>query len=197
MSFSLKQELLRKLIHLSSFWIVGLVWFLPRVWSILALSVITAFVLMTEYEAYKNSICARIYRVLFSPVLREKEKGDVFGFSGAPYVLVAALLLVIIMPKAVAMFALSVLLVSDSSAAIVGRAVGRHKLLGKKTFEGTAAFLLTGMIICFLFNWGFELPIGIAFVGVCLGCLGDLFNEKVYIDDNLSIPLLTALPFLM
>lgn len=196
MAFSLKQEFLRKLIHLSSFWIVGLIWILPRVWSILALSIITAFVFITEYETHKSPLCARIYRVLFSPVLREKEKGGSFGFSGAPYVLVAALALVIIFPKEVAMFSISILLISDSAAALIGRAFGRFKLIGKKTVEGTSAFLIAGFLVCLLFNWGFGLPILPSFIGVCLGCLGDLFNEKVCIDDNLSIPLLAALPFL-
>ena len=110
MAFSIKQELLRKLIHLSSFWIVGLIWCLPRVWAILVLSLITAFVLMMEYETHKNSVCDYIYRFLFSPVLREKEKDVAFGFSGAPYVLIAALILVILFPKYVAMFGVSVVI---------------------------------------------------------------------------------------
>ena len=196
MAFSLKQEILRKLIHLSSFWIVGLIWVCPRMLAIILISLVTGFVLVTEYAAYKNAICARIYHILFSPVLREKEKTDVFGFSGAPYVLLAALLLVILMPKVVAMFAISVLLLSDTMAALVGRALGRHRLIGKKTWEGTLAFLFVGFMICLIFYAGFGLPIGLAFLGVCLGCLGDLLNDYVHVDDNFSIPLLTALPFL-
>ena len=197
MAFTLKQELLRKLIHLSSFWIVFAIWFLPRVWCILFLCAITIFVLVSEYETHKNSLCARIYRFLFSPVLREKEKDAVFGFSGAPYVLIAALALVIIVSKSVAIFALSVLLISDSSAALMGRAFGRHHLIGHKTVEGTMAFLLSGFLISFLFQYTTYLPLNLCFCGVFLGCLGDLFNEKIHIDDNLSIPLLTALPFLL
>lgn len=196
MAFSFKQELLRKLIHLSSFWIVGLIWICPRLLSVVLLSIVSVVVLIAEYETHKNSICARVYRLLFSPVLREKESNSSFGFSGAPYVLLAALILVIVMPKYVAMFVLSVLLLSDTMAALVGRAVGRHRLVGKKTWEGTSAFLITGFIVCLIFNWAFGLPLNLAFMGVCLGCLGDLFNDKVHIDDNLSIPLLTALPFL-
>lgn len=196
MAFSLKQEILRKLIHLSSFWIVGLIWVCPRLLAIILLSLVSVVVLIAEYETHKNSLCARVYRVLFSPVLREKESDSSFGFSGAPYVLLASLILVILMKKPVAMFALSVLLLSDTMAALVGRAIGRHKLMGKKTWEGTAAFLVTGFVVCFVFCWGYGLPMNLAFMGVCLGCLGDLFNNKVHIDDNLSIPLLTALPFL-
>ena len=74
MAFNLKQEFLRKLIHLSSFWMVAMVWLLPRVWCILMLCTITTIVLIAEYETHKNSLCGRIYRFLFSSVLREKEK---------------------------------------------------------------------------------------------------------------------------
>jgi len=196
MAFSLKQELLRKLIHLSSFWIVGLIWVCPRLLAIILLSLVSVVVLMAEYETHKNSLCARIYRFLFSPVLREKESNSSFGFSGAPYVLLAALILVMVMKRPVAMFALSVLLLSDTMAALVGRAIGRHKLIGKKTWEGTCAFLIAGFVVCWIFNWGFGLPLVRSMLGVCLGCLGDLFNDKLHIDDNLSIPLLAALPFL-
>ena len=196
MPLSLKHEFLRKLIHLSSFWIVGLVWVCPKTWSILLLSAITVFVLVTEYAAHKNSVCMRVYHFLFSSVLREKESYATLGFSGAAYVLLAALILVIIMPKMVAMFALSVLIFSDTMAALIGRAYGRHKLVGKKTWEGTMAFLISGWCICALFVHYGHLPLDPAFFGVFLGCLGDLFNDKVHIDDNLSIPLLAALPFL-
>ncbi|MBQ3695909.1 MAG: phosphatidate cytidylyltransferase [Alphaproteobacteria bacterium] len=196
MAFNLKQEFLRKLIHLSSFWMVAMVWLLPRVWCILMLCTITTIVLIAEYETHKNSLCGRIYRFLFSSVLREKEKDAAFGFSGAAYVLIAALLLVVIMPKVVVMFALSVLLLCDTAAALVGRAIGHYRIIGKKTIEGTVAFVLSGMIVCMLFNWGFGLPVYRALIGVFLGCMGDLLNEKIHIDDNLSIPLLTALPFL-
>ncbi len=196
MAFSFKQEFLRKLIHLSSFWIVGLIWFCPRTIAILLISVVTVFVLLTEYEMHKNPFCARVYHLLFSPVLREKESQATFGFSGAPYVLLAALILVIVMPKDVAMFGVSVLLLSDTMAAIVGRAFGRHPLCGKKTWEGALAFLSSGFLVCFIFDVCFGLPIYLGFVGVCLGCLGDLLNDYIHIDDNFSIPLLAVLPFL-
>lgn len=196
MAFSLKQEFFRKLIHLSSFWIIGLIWLCPRLWAILLLSIVTFIVLVAEYETRKNSLCARIYRILFFPVLREKEKDSSVGFSGASYVLLAALILVIVVPKVVGMFALSVLLLSDTMAALVGRAMGRHRLIGKKTWEGTLAFLLTGLVVCLVFNYFFGLPFDLALMGVYFGCLGDLFNDRIHVDDNMSIPLLAALPFL-
>lgn len=198
MAFSLKQEISRKLIHLSSFWIVGMIYFVPRTWCIVVLSLLSAFVLISEYEVYKRtaSFFARTYKFLFSRILREQEKDISFHYSGAPYVLIASLILVIVMQKPVAMFSLCVLLLSDTMAALVGRSIGQHKLIGKKTWEGTIAFLCTGFLICLLFEWSFGLPIHLLFLGVCLGCLGDLFNCHIHIDDNLSIPILTALPFL-
>ena len=197
--FDLKHEILRKLIHLSSFWIVAVMAFFPRVYVIVLLSLVAAFVLVAEYEAYKkkDSLSARIYRKFFGHILREKEKDEAFHYSGAPYVLVAALILSIVFVKPVAMFAMSILLLCDTMAALVGRAMGRHRLVGHKTWEGTFAFIATGMIVAYIFVLLFDLPILVMSIGVVLGALGDLYNEQLHVDDNLSIALLTALPFLI
>ena len=198
MAVDFKHEVLRKLIHLSSFWIVALIWWFPKIWSILILGFVTIFVLVAEYETYKqsDSICAHIYKALFGRILRDNEKEESFHYSGAPYVLIAALILVIIFPKIVAMFALSILLISDTMAALIGRRFGRHRLVGHKTWEGTLAFLDSGFFVTFLFVLFGNMSFQICIVSVFFGCLGDLFNEKLHVDDNLSIPLLAALPFL-
>ena len=198
MAFDLKHEISRKLIHLSSFWIVALIWIISRGWAIVLLSLVAAFVLVSEYLVYKksDSIFTRIYQKLFGYFLRDKEKGKGFHYSGAPYVLVAALILVILFPKIVAMFGMSVLLICDTVAAIVGRSVGRHPLVGHKTWEGTFAFIMGGIVVVSVFFLFTSLPFSTMFIGVLLGTLGDLFNEKLHVDDNLSIPLLTVLPFL-
>jgi len=198
MAVDFKHEVLRKLIHLSSFWIVALIWWFPKIWSILILGFVTIFVLVAEYETYKqsDSICAHIYKALFGRILRDNEKEESFHYSGAPYVLIAALILVVVFPRSVAMFALTVLLISDSMAALVGRSLGRHPLVGHKTWEGTSAFIFSGLLVSGIFYVYAALPLPLMCMGVVLGALGDLYNEKLHVDDNLSIPLLTALPFL-
>lgn len=198
MAFSFRQEILRKLIHLSSFWIVAFIWYFSPTWGIILLSLLSAFVLVAEYETFRkqDSCCAKIYRRLFMSVLRDEEQDGQFRLSGAPYVLISALILLVLVPKSVAMFALSVLLICDAMAALIGRRFGKHRLFGKKTYEGTLAFLISGFGIAFLFYYHLDFNLWKACIGVCLGCMGDLFNKKLHMDDNLSIPLLTALPFL-
>ncbi|MBQ4472505.1 MAG: hypothetical protein II942_04625 [Alphaproteobacteria bacterium] len=199
MPLDYKQEIERKLIHLSSFWMVAAVYFLSEGWAIGFFSVAAAFVLVSEYAAYKHpkSLFAKGYNCIFARVLRDKEKKKFFRFSGAPYVLIAALLLVVFCPKIVTMFALSVLFISDSMAALVGKSIGKHRLFGRKTWEGTTAFVLSGLVVAGVFYACCGLSIPLAVVGVLLGCLGDLSNETIHVDDNLSIPLLVALPFLI
>ena len=198
MALDYKQEIERKLIHLSSFWMVAVVYFLSEGWAIGFFSAAAAFVLVSEYIAYKKprSWFAKGYSRIFTRVLRDKEKRKFFRFSGAPYVLIAALLLVVFCPKVVTMFALSVLFISDSMAALVGKSIGRHRLFGHKTWEGTAAFILSGFVVVGIFYACCGLSIPLAVIGVLLGCLGDLSNETIHVDDNLSIPLLVAAPFL-
>jgi dolichol kinase len=53
--------------------------------------------------------------------------------------------------KEVATIALTVMLISDSAAALIGRSIGKVKIYENKTLEGTLAFFCTAIIINLLF----------------------------------------------
>ena len=199
MSLTCKREALRKLVHLSSFWMVAVIYFVPHLWCVLIFSILTAFVLMSEYEVYRqrHSFVSKLYRWLFMGILRQKEKGVGFHLSGASYVLMAALFLVIICSKELAMFGLSVLIVCDTMAALVGKTMGRFHLVECKTLEGTLSFIFSGFLIALLFNNLFGFNLIKMFVGVILASILELYNEKIHVDDNLSIPLAAVMPFLL
>ena len=103
------------------------------------------------FEGWLRSICAitEIAPVtdyqhpyldrLFVRTLRGKEiKKDRFCPSGASYVLAAAVLCVLCFPKEAAVVAMTVMLVSDSCAAVFGKIWGTRRLRNRKSLEGTA-----------------------------------------------------------
>ena len=126
---------------------------------------------------------------MFFRTLRNKETSrEHFQFTGAIYVLTSALLCLCFFGKEVAAIALTVMLISDSAAALVGRSIGKIKIYKNKTLEGTLAFFLTAVIINLLF---FPIyPFGGESVIACLvATLAEVYEDKIEIDDNLSVPI--------
>jgi len=90
----------------------------------------------------------------------------------------------------------------DSTAAIIGSRYGRHRMIGRKTLEGSLAMLVASFVsltLClgfFCSIYGFPL-LGelraIAAVSV-VAVLAEAFSPKDY--DNLTVPLLGALTYI-
>ena len=87
---------------------------------------------------------------------------------------------------------------TDIGAYAAGLSFGKHKLVNGRTFEGSAAFFLVGTLavaaVLTVLHPGLVLGWRLAMVaaGAALtGTLAELFSFRV--DDNLSIPLATAL----
>lgn len=93
--------------------------------------------------------------------------------------------------------ALAVLAVGDPAAAIIGRRFGRTRLLASRSLEGALAFLAAGgvgaLLVLRLYFPAVALPTAIvlALAASAAGALAELLSGRV--DDNLSIPLATAL----
>ena len=85
--------------------------------------------------------------------------------------------------KPVAVAALSFLIVGDTVAALVGRAIGRVRIFGK-TLEGSLACFAA----CLVIGWVIpELTWGVTVVGALMATLIELL--PIPLDDNLRIPL--------
>lgn len=198
MALTFRQEIFRKMVHLSSFWIVLLIYFAPVFWNIIIFSCLTLVSLATEYESKKHSssFISYCYKRLFSQILRDPEKNSFCHLSGAPYIFAAALICVIFYSRYVAMFAMTILFICDAVAALVGKKYGHKRLVGHKTREGTLAFIVSGILIALIFNISFDISLYKMVWGVLLASLGELFNKHIHLDDNLSIPILSGLPFL-
>lgn len=194
---SYKQELLRKTVHLSSLWIPALILFAPRAVCVGLFAFLLSGNIVVEYGYYKRlPFFVNTYGRLFSEMLRDKETKGGFRFSGSPYVLGAALALSALFPTVCAACAMTVMLISDTVAALIGRPFGKHKInQGKKSVEGALAFFAAGALVvfgttvCFQTDGAF-LARGLS--GVFAAMFAEVYENRLKIDDNLSIPLIVG-----
>ena len=187
---ALKKEVYRKAIHLSSLWIPAAIYFMPKLVLIPILLVILIGNVILEYGNFKKYPWARkSFGALFFRTLRNKEMNrEHFQFTGAIYVLCSALLCLCLFGKEVAAIALTVMLISDSFSALIGRSFGKIKIHKNKTLEGSLAFFTSAVAINLLF-WPIY-PFSAVNVLACLvATLAELYEDKIEIDDNLSVPI--------
>ena len=187
---SFKKELARKLIHLSSLWIPALIYFVQPSISIIVFSAIFVGDVILEYGNYKKWRWARrTFGLLFYRTLRNKElKRSQLQLSGCAYVMLAAIACTLLFPANVAVVALSIMLISDTCAALFGKAYGSRRLYKNKSIEGTAAFFVSALLIMVICN--FILPVTYASIlAAFVATFAEMYEDKIEIDDNLSIPL--------
>ncbi len=191
-------EVLRKSIHLSSLWMVVFIGVFPGVLNILLFSFLLFAICFIEYGNHRKwPIFTETYGRLFNRILREQETQEKFRFSGAPYVIAAALMVTILFSDVVAMTALSTMLVGDTAAALIGRKYGKHKInQNRKSVEGSLAFWVTSFVILLFFGLLYSQPIwfyiyGIS--GITVATFAEIYENRIHIDDNFSIPLVMGL----
>lgn len=187
---SFKKELARKLIHLSSLWIPALIYFVQPSISIIVFSAIFVGDVILEYGNYKKWRWARrTFGLLFYRTLRNKElKRSQLQLSGGAYVMLAAIACTLLFPANVAVVALSIMLISDTCAALFGKAYGSRRLYKNKSIEGTTAFFVSALLIMVICN--FILPVTYASIlAAFVATFAEMYEDKIEIDDNLSIPL--------
>jgi len=112
--------------------------------------------------------------------------------NGATFITLGALILVLFFPKIIVVASFSMVSISDTFAAVIGKAFGKHRL-GEKSIEGTLAFFLSSLLIVALVP---ELNMLIGIVMAISATLTEAFIVRIgsfKIDDNLSIPLVSAL----
>ncbi len=199
-AISYRQEVYRKLIHLSSFWMVALIWFFPypKMLLVCLFGICLILNLLLEH-AYANGNCRirKIYAFFFGRMLRDQQvQPGQWVVSGAPPVWAAAALSVLLFPVKIAAIALGVMLLADTAAALIGRRFGKHKTVNGKSVEGGAAFCFSGIALSLaMLAAGSSLTLltcGAAVAGVILASVAELFEKQLRMDDNFTIPVITG-----
>lgn len=195
MQISYIEEVKRKLVHLSSLWMVAATLLLAD-WQYMAAALFGALLLLTlvsEHD-YANGgrYLGRLYGKLFGKMLRNEVKPGQWIVSGGAPVLAAAALVNLLFDPVIAAASLAVMLTGDAAAALVGRKFGRHKTVNGKSWEGCISFVIVGYaaLAAVLAISGAKCEFYLAgLAGVILAAVAELFQKQLKMDDNFSIPL--------
>jgi dolichol kinase len=191
-----RDEVYRKLIHLTSLSIPVVYYFITMELALKILIPLTIISVILDFGRYLFPKMGDFFYFIFGFLLREHERDHKKrNLNGATYVLISAVVGVLIFPKVFFVTAFAVLIISDSSAALVGRKWGKHKFIFK-SLEGTLAFFISACIVVLLspkINGSFT-EYFIGFVAAAIGAIAENISYG-WADDNLSIPL--AIGFVM
>lgn len=95
------------------------------------------------------------------------------------------------------MTALSVMLIGDTCAALIGRKLGRHKInRGLKSIEGSVAFFLSSSLILLFYMQVYNQTLSFLLfgtIGIVTATFCEIYENRIHLDDNFSIPLAVGL----
>ncbi len=189
---SFSAELLRKGTHMGALLVPFLyIWWLDKD-KILALSILIPIALsvsLIEVSRLRGWSLWKLFQPFTGSMVRKHEEaGD---FTGAFYIL-WMFCLVIAMPfkPDIASISMSFIIVGDTLAALVGRRYGKRKFRGK-SLEGSLACLFGTLVVAFAGYELFDLPLAVGIIGAFVATVVEAIPD--FVDDNLSVPLVSAL----
>lgn len=182
-------EVKRKLFHCMS--IVFPIFYLitNKLTMVMVLTIITGLAISLDISRHYNKTIQDLVARFFTTIMREDEISGNFRLSGVSYMFLGFFISCILFSKGVAISAFLVLIVSDTTAALVGKKIGKPMENGK-SIEGSVAFGVTAMLIGML-SYTFQSYVA-SFTGIIVASvittLVEYHSEKLKVNDNLSIP---------
>ena len=185
---SFSSELVRKGIHLVSLSIPIGYYFIHRDTALDVLIPLTIFSIVIDVGRFYIPALQKVIQHYFARILRPHERRPGM-LSGATYVFISALFCVLIFPKLITVTAFSILIVSDGSSALFGRAFGKHRFLDK-SLEGTLAFIVSAWIVILITPKVGPVPVEyfIAAFAAIVGGIAEAASVTLHLDDNFSVP---------
>jgi dolichol kinase len=131
-----------------------------------------------------------------------RREHETFSWASISFLL-TLFLLAWLVPIPVALAAAAMLALGDGMSALVGRAIGRHKIWynRRKSWEGTVGGLLSGLVGAFLLmQWytadkGTHYPVTLIGIVCLLGATFAMIGESLpNLQDNMVVPIFAAVP---
>jgi len=182
-------EVIRKAIHLVSLSIPLTYYFIPKSTAlILVIPLMVAFLTIDIARYYHKPVEEWFYK-FFGFLLRKRESDKKKKtLNGATYVLISATICIMFFPKIIMIIGFSILIISDITAALIGRRFGKHKFIAK-SLEGSLAFFVSAIVVIALTPKIEYLP-SEYLIGIAAALVGTIAEAlPADIDDNLSIPI--------
>lgn len=196
---SYTSEVARKGIHLSSL-MIPIVYLQLDHWTGIGILVaMTLTSLLIDVMMHYHGPTRRIMHSLVGNMLRPHEMmQDAFRLTGASWVLIAATLTFLVFPPVISTTSFSVLIVSDTAAALIGRRFGKRRFMDK-TLVGSVFFVISAVGVTMVYQHVFGLGAwfmvsGFAASLVC--AVIEAASIRLKLDDNISIPSSFALTML-
>ena len=179
-----RQEVYRKLIHISSSIIPILLWYFGK--ELFLPWIIGCAILfpILDYGRRYNKFLFKLYTNIFISFTRPIESKML---SGASWVFIGSAATIFIFDTHTTIAALLVLSISDSISAIIGIKYGKT-IIFSKSLEGSISFFLSATFIIFILS---PAPFLIKYLAVITATVVELFSTP-RINDNLMIPIATA-----
>ena len=151
-----------------------------------------AFEILRLFSPRVNEFCVRRLRFLM-------RRGEVRQITGSGYYLLGSCFAVALFDPAFAIAGILFMVLGDPAAALVGKAVGRTRLLQNKTLEGSLACLAT----CFALGVALFHQVGtpwagaaqVAIIGAVAAALVELLPLRI--NDNVTIPVISGLALML
>lgn len=184
-----RSELIRKSIHVCSLSIPIIYFYITRELALALLVPLTLAFLSVDLTRYYHKPTADWFYRWFGWLLRKHEQNpDLKRLNGATNILLSACLCVLIFPKVITVSAFAVLIISDITAALVGRRFGRRPFL-HKSLEGALSFLLSAIVVILVTPKIEGLVQEYLIASVAAAVAAVVESLSVHIDDNISVPL--------
>jgi dolichol kinase len=107
--------------------------------------------------------------------------------TGSFFYLLAAPITILLFQESAAIASLFIVAIADPLCSLAGIQWGRKKIFGK-SLEGSSVFFVVSLLILSFFQFS----IYVRLIAALVATLTELFTPK-WLDDNLTIPIITAL----
>jgi dolichol kinase len=203
------EEIRRKLLHLFALIMPLAIFYapqfsLPKFLVPIALFVLFSLSVIVELLRFKVPFIQKIVLTLFGSMMRKEEHAIVSGWT---WVIGAAFLCSVLFRNNphVSLISLTLFIIGDAVAALVGIGVGRIKI-GKKTLEGSLACFLACLAMFYtvfpfvpglMSNLGLKrFPDGIIWITSIIITLFELIplriTKRIIINDNIAVPIIAG-----
>lgn len=182
-------EVVRKSIHLASLAIPIIYYYVSRETGLYLLLPVTAAFFLADIARWFSPSFGEWYYRTFGWLLRRHEQDhSVRRLTGATNILLSAMVCVALFPKIITINAFAILIISDTTSALVGRRFGKRPFLSK-SLEGTLAFFVSAIPVVLIAPKieGSLTEYALWMVGAAAGAITEASVQRI--DDNISVPL--------